>query len=252
MKTLAILQSRMGSSRLPGKVLMEVAGKPIMDHLMDRLGPSNEVDAFIIATTERPEDDALEAWCNERSVACFRGSDWDVLDRFWGAANSMEHKPDTVVRICCDNPLHSYRVMDKVVRDFKASGKDYFSNSNQEPDFLEDGFDVEVFTYAALKEAQEKAELLSEREHVCPYIKKHFTCGWKKTDEAYRFKLSVDTLEDLHAVEAIFEELKEQEDFGIHEVTALLNDRPELLAINKSSSINSGYAKSLREDRKIK
>lgn len=250
--TIAILQSRMGSSRLPGKVLMEVAGKRIMDHLMDRLGPSNEVDAFIVATTQRPEDDALEAWCKERGVACFRGSDWDVLDRFWGAANSMEHKPDAVVRICCDNPLHSYRVMDEVVRNFKASGKDYFSNSNQEPDYLEDGFDVEVFTYAALKEAQEKAELLSEREHVCPYIKKHFTCGWNKTDAAYRFKLSVDTLEDLHAVEAIFEALKDQEDFGIHEVTALLLERPELLAINKSSSINSGYAKSLREDRKIK
>lgn len=252
MRTFAILQARLGSSRLPGKVLMEVAGKRIMDHLLDRLGRSEEVDTFIVATTNQPEDDALEAWCNARGVACFRGSDWDVLDRFWGAANSHAAKPDCIVRICCDNPLHTYRVLDEVVRNFKASGKDYFSNSNQEPDFLEDGFDVEVFTYAALKEAQEKAELLSEREHVCPYIKKHFSCGWKKTDADYHYKLSVDTLADLQAVEAIFEALQSEDDFGIHEVTALLKARPELLAINESSSINSGYAKSLREDRKIK
>lgn len=252
MITYAILQARIGSTRLPGKVLMEVAGKPIMDHLFDRLGPSEEVDTFIVATTDQPEDDALEAWCKQRGIACYRGSDWDVLGRFWEAANSRKATPDSIVRICCDNPLHSYRVMDEVVRNFKTSGKTYFSNSNQEPDFLEDGFDVEVFTYEALKEAQEKAELLSEREHVCPYIKKHFSCGWKKTDEDYHYKLSVDTLDDLKAVEAIFEALQHQEDFGIHEVTALLKERPELLAINASSSINSGYTKSLREDRKIK
>lgn len=252
MSTLAILQSRMGSSRLPGKVLLNVAGKTIMDHLLDRLSPSSEVDRFVVATTTQPEDDALEAWCEARGVTCFRGSDWDVLDRFWGAANSFDDTPDTIVRICCDNPLHTYKVLDEVVANYRKAGTDYFSNSNQEPDFLEDGFDVEVFSYDSLRKAQDEATLLSEREHVCPYIKKHFTCAWKKTDPEYMFKLSVDTLADLQAVERIFEVLKEDVDFGIHEVTQLLKEQPEILKINQSSNINSGYAKSLKEDRKIK
>jgi spore coat polysaccharide biosynthesis protein SpsF len=252
MKTLAILQARMGSTRLPGKVLMEVNGKPILQHLIERLGRSQKVDRFIIATTTNSEDDAIEAWCNANNVACHRGSDWDVLDRFWGAANRFDVQPETIVRICCDNPLHSHKVLDFVVTEYEKAGTDYFSNSNQEPDYLEDGFDVEVFSFEALRKAQDAATLMSEREHVCPYIKKHFTCGWKKSDPEYMFKLSVDTPSDLRAVERIFEELKDQEDFGIHEVTLLLKAKPEILEINKESKINSGYDKSLKEDRNVK
>lgn len=249
---LAIIQARMGSTRLPGKVLQTIGEKTILGHLMSRLSPSSKVDQFIVATTENKEDDAIEKWCTENNIACFRGSDWDVLERFWGAATSFEETPDTIVRICCDNPLHSYKVLDFVVTEFEAAGTDYFSNSNQEPDYLEDGFDVEVFSFKALKEAREKARLMSEREHVCPYIKKHFTCAWKKADPNYMFKLSVDTPADLNTVARIFEELKEHEDFSIQEVTALLKRKPEILELNKESKINSGFKKSLDEDRIVK
>ena len=250
--TVAILQARMGSTRLPGKVLREVHGKKVLEHLIERLTPSQKVDQFVVATTSNSEDDAIEEWCKEKGVHCFRGSDWDVLDRFWGAANSLDSKPDTIVRICCDNPLHSYKVLDFVVSEFEKAGTQYFSNSNQEPDYLEDGFDVEVFTYTALQEAQEKATLMSEREHVCPYIKKHFSCAWKKADPTYMFKLSVDTENDLAAVSRIFEELKDTPDFGIHEVTKLLREKPEILELNSESEINSGFKKSINEDRKVK
>ncbi|MFM1931384.1 MAG: hypothetical protein RL226_687 [Bacteroidota bacterium] len=249
---LAILQARMGSTRLPGKVLREVHGKKVLEHLIDRLTPSQKVDQFIVATTSNAEDDAIEQWCKEQGVHCYRGSDWDVLERFWGAANSFDSQPDTIVRICCDNPLHSYQVLDFVVSEFEKAGTTYFSNSNQEPDFLEDGFDVEVFTFEALREANNKATLLSEREHVCPYIKKHFSCAWKKADPEYMFKLSVDTENDLAAVSRIFEELKDIPDFGIHEVTALLKAKPEILALNQESEINAGFRKSLNEDKKVK
>jgi spore coat polysaccharide biosynthesis protein SpsF len=250
--TVAILQARMGSSRLPGKVLREFQGNTLLGHLISRLKPSQKVDRFIVATTSNPEDNAIEVWCKENHIACFRGSDWDVLDRFWNAANYFDQRVDTVVRICCDNPLHSYKVLDFVVSEFEKAGTQYFSNSNQEPDYLEDGFDVEVFTYTALQEAQEKATLMSEREHVCPYIKKHFSCAWKKADPNYMFKLSVDTENDLAAVSRIFDELKGTPDFGIHEVTKLLQQKPEILELNSESEINSGFKKSINEDRKVK
>jgi len=250
--TAAIIQARMGSTRLPGKVLREVRGNHILGHLMARLKPSRKIDAFIVATTNLPEDDAIAQWCKENNIPCYRGSDWDVLDRFYQAASSLPQRPDTIVRICCDNPLHTYKVADFVISEFEKAGTDYFSNSNQEPDYLEDGFDTEVFTFAALKEAWEKAELLSEREHVCPYIKKHFRCGWKKAHPDYNFKLSVDTENDLMAVKQIFVELADTPDFGIEEVVDLLRKKPEILALNQDSKINEGFAKSLKEDKNIK
>lgn len=247
----AILQARMGSTRLPGKVLREVHGNTILGHLVSRLSPSTTVDKFIIATTTNSEDDAIEKWCADNEISCYRGSDWDVLERFYNATQLADN-PDTIVRICCDNPLHHHTVLDFVVNAFEKSGKTYFSNSNQEPDYLEDGFDVEVFKYSALEEAHEKAKLMSEREHVCPYIKKHFDCGWEKADPDYMFKLSVDTEADLLMVERIFDELKDKKEFSIKDVTQLLKSKPEILEINKESKINSGFAKSIKEDRIVK
>ncbi len=250
--TVAIIQARMGSTRLPGKVLLPVNGEAsILATLLHRLSPSKHIDRFIVATTELPEDQAIADFCERHGFDCFRGSDWDVLDRFYQAANRLDETPETIVRICCDNPLHHHSVADFVIENYKSSGADYFSNSNQEPDYLEDGFDTEVFRFSALKTAWEKAELMSEREHVCPYIKKHFKCAWKKANADYQFKLSVDTAQDLAAVRTIFTILGETGDFGIDEVVQLLQNRPEILEINKESKINSGFEKSLKEDKNI-
>lgn len=250
--TVAIIQARMGSTRLPGKVLMPVdQEKSILATLLDRLAPAKNIDELIVATTELPEDQAISDFCASHNVKCYRGSDWDVLDRFYQAAQTLDVLPETIVRICCDNPLHHHSVADFVIDAYLKSGKDYFSNSNQEPDYLEDGFDTEVFSYKALESAWNEAELMSEREHVCPYIKKHFTCGWEKANKDYNFKLSVDTPADLAAVKTIFTILGEKGDFGIDEVVQLLQERPEILEINKESKINSGFEKSLKEDKKI-
>lgn len=248
----AIIQARMGSTRLPGKVLMPMNGKTILDHLIDRISPAKNLDDIIIATTTDIEDDAIEVWCMNKGVGCYRGSDWDVLDRFYQAAIAQKEQPDTIVRICCDNPLHSHKVVDFVIAEYEASGMDYFSNSNEEPDYLEDGFDVEVFSFSSLEDAWNNAELLSEREHVCPYIKKNNKCAWKKAHPEYNYKLSVDNENDFRAVEGIFKALEDQPDFGINEVVNLLKKHPELLEANKESIINSGYKKSLASDRKIK
>lgn len=249
--TVALIQARMGSTRLPGKVLMDVAGKPLLQQLVDRIAPAQKLTEIIIVTTTNPEDDAIAEWGQAQQRKVFRGSDWDVLDRFYQAALSLNQEVSTIVRICADNPLHAHQVVDFVVSEYEKAEVDYFSNSNYEPDFLEDGFDVEVFSFTALEDAWKNAKLLSEREHVCPYIKKHFRCGWKKANANYQYKLSVDTPNDLETVRTIFQELQTTPQFSIDEVVNLLERKPEILEINKESVINAGYQKSLDHDRII-
>lgn len=252
--TALIIQARMGSSRLPGKVLMDVNGKTILENLLDRLSPASGIDEIIVATTTLVEDDAIEKFCKDRDIKCFRGSDWDVLDRFYQTVISLVTKPDHVVRICCDNPLHHYGVLEKVLEAYSEREVDYLSNSNHEPEFLEDGFDVEVFSIKALETAWREADLLSQREHVTPYIKNSgkFKCAWIHTNPNYNYKLSVDTPNDLKLAQSIFLSFNDSVSFGMDEVVELLEKKPELLLINRESEINSGYQKSLREDRKIK
>lgn len=250
---LLIIQARMGSTRLPGKVLMNINHQSILENLVERITPSKRVDQIIIATTTNPEDDAIEQLCRTKNWNFFRGSDWDVLSRFYGAT-ALFKNVNNVIRITSDCPLHSHKVVDFVVDEFLKAEVDYFSNSNNEPDFLEDGFDTEVFTYKALETAYQEATKLSEREHVTPYIKfsGKFKCAWKKSNINYTYKMSVDSPDDFEAVRAIFEELKNTPDFGINEVTQLLQKHPEIIEKNKNSVANSGYVKSIQNDREVK
>ncbi len=241
----------MGSSRLPGKVLKEIKGHTLLEIQQMRIRPSKLVDQIVIATTTNPEDDAIEKFCAEKAISFSRGSDWDVLDRYYQAAKKFD--PTNVIRLTSDCPLHHHTVVDFVIEEFLKSGKDYFSNSNNEPDFLEDGFDVEVFSFSALETAWKGAKLLSEREHVTPYIKQSgkFSCGWKKYNKDYTYKLSVDSENDFKAVESIFNSFDSLTDFGMNDVLDLLKSKPEILELNKESIINSGYHKSIQNDKKI-
>ncbi len=248
---IAVIQARMGSTRLPGKVLKTIKGFTLLELQQERIKDSKLIDKVIIATTTNAEDDAIAEFCDNKNIAYYRGSDWDVLDRYYRAIEP--YNPSTVIRLTADCPLHHYEVIDFVIEEYLETGKDYFSNSNNEPDFLEDGFDVEVFSFHALKTAWQEAKMLSEREHVTPFIKHSgkFSCGWKKFNPAYQFKLSVDSPDDFKMAEAIFESFTSIANFGINDVVALLNRNPEILAINKESKINSGYFKSLENDKSI-
>lgn len=248
---LLIIQARMGSSRLPGKVLKQIKGHSLLEIQQQRIKPSPLVDKIIIATTTNVEDDEIEKFCIEKGITYFRGSDWDVLDRYYQAAKPFN--PTNVIRLTSDCPLHHHTVVDFVIDEYLKSGKDYFSNSNNEPDFLEDGFDVEVFSFKALETAWNEAKLLSEREHVTPYIKNSgkFLCGWKKYNNDYQYKLSVDSENDFKAVEMIFNAFESLTDFGMNDVLELLKIKPEILELNKESIINSGYVKSIQNDKKI-
>jgi spore coat polysaccharide biosynthesis protein SpsF (cytidylyltransferase family) len=248
---LCIIQARMGSTRLPGKVLMKVGEKSILQHVIDRLSPSSKVSHFVVATTTQPEDDAIEQACAALGVHCYRGSDWDVLDRFYQAAMHFAEKPTTIIRICCDNPTHHFEAIDFTLDEFARYGVDYFSNGNEGPVYYEDGFTSEVFSFQSLEQAWKESTMLSEREHVTPYIKRSgkFSCGWRKLHADYNFKLSVDTPEDLAVASKVFADLGDM--FTIDQLVNYLQQYPEL-AIHDPAQFNLGYQKSLREDKKVK
>lgn len=253
-KIICIVQARMGSTRFPGKVLYPVCGIPLIERMFNRLFQSQKVTHFLVAIPDLADDDPLADFLSEKKIPFYRGSDWDVLSRFYHAVKTLNpDKHDVVVRICADNPLHSARVLDVVINDFLHRDVEYFSNSNKEPDFLEDGFDVEVFTYNALEVAFMEAKLLSQREHVTPYIKDcgKFRCDWKKVCPEYRYKLSLDTPEDLKSIENIIMALNDNPDFSIEDVVNIIKLNPELIQPNKDAMINSGYRKSLENDRMI-
>lgn len=244
----------MGSTRFPGKVLHPVGGIPLVKRIITRLTKSKLVKHFLVAIPDLQEDNELADYLEQNNFPFFRGSDWDVLSRFYYAALSLNSsKDDILVRICADNPLHSAKVMDAVIQEFLNRKVDYFSNSNKEPDFLEDGFDVEVFTFYALETAFKEAKLLSQREHVTPYIKDcgKFKCEWKKMCADYCYKLSLDTHEDLKSIENIIAALNDTPDFSIEDVVHVIKTNPEIIKPNKEAIINSGYRKSLENDRTI-
>lgn len=241
----------MGSSRLPGKVLKTCFGKIVIDWVVDRLSKSTYNPQIIVATTFKEEDDLISNWCETKQIVCFRGSEWDVLGRFY-SAHKKHSEAKVIVRICADNPLISFQVMDRVITEYCSKECDYMSNANHPPNYSEDGFAVEVFSSNALELAHMNSKLLSEREHVCPWMKKNLKANWTNTCSGYSHKLSVDTEQDLRAVERVFQELEAISDFSIEDVNELLNNMPEIKLINQDSVINSGYQKSIKNDRLIK
>jgi spore coat polysaccharide biosynthesis protein SpsF (cytidylyltransferase family) len=167
MSTVAIIQARMASTRLPGKVLLMLGGKRVIDHVYARVSLSAEIDRVVIAITDRAEDDVLFDYCLNNNYDVFRGSESDVLGRFYNCA--CEYKAATVVRITADCPLIDPVLIDEIVKLHKAGRHDYASNTI-EPTFP-DGLDVEVFSFSVLKEAVLNATSKYEREHVTPYLK---------------------------------------------------------------------------------
>ncbi|MEZ4800855.1 MAG: glycosyltransferase family protein [Flavobacteriales bacterium] len=247
-----IIQARMSSTRLPGKVLLPVGDASLMAQCIRRLKKSKLVDHWILATSDEQVDQAIVEECQKIGIACYQGSEWDVLDRFYQAAIHSKKNIDTVVRICCDNPTHHGEVVDYTIEEFKRYGVDYFSNGNQPPHYAQDGITSEVFSFHSLESAWKESTLMSEREHVTPYIKTSgkFSCGWRKFDADYNFKLSVDTPQDMELAQIIFNNLGP--DFPIKELISFLNANPNYLKLNEGSVYNEGYLKSLKEDKKVK
>ncbi len=249
---IGIIQARMGSTRLPGKVMKPIFGKTILELCIQRLSLSKSVEKWIIATTDNSSDDVIATFCKNHNIPCYRGSEEDVLDRFYQAKKLIAPEANVVVRICCDNPTHDGSVVDYCIQEFKKLDVDYFANGNEPPIFSQDGITAEVFTSEALDIAWKESRLQSEREHVTPYIKKspRFKKAWRLYDSDFKYKLSVDNENDFKLNEIIFENLGHS--FSTLDLINFLKNNPALISVNSSSVINEGYLKSLREDKEIR
>jgi len=249
MMVIAIVQARMGSTRLPGKVLQTILEKTVLEHIVERLGCSTLVDKIIVATTKERTDDEIEHLCNRINITCFRGSQDDVLDRFYRAA--LMFSTDIIVRITADDPLKDPEIVDKAIQIMLENDYDYVSNTI-EPTYPE-GIDVEVFTFAALKKAHQEARRASEREHVTPYI-------WKNPDKfkIYNFKngedfsslrWTLDTEDDLIFIRKVYAALyKEGQIFLMKDILELIKKEPTFSLINKGHERNEGYNKSMLQE----
>jgi glutamate-1-semialdehyde 2,1-aminomutase/spore coat polysaccharide biosynthesis protein SpsF len=244
----AIIQARMGSSRLPGKSLAEIEGRPMLWHVIQRVKRARLVDRVVVATSTAPADDAIEKMCREIDIPCHRGSENNVLDRYYHAARA--EKAAQVVRITADCPLIDPEVIDQVVRRFQIGDLDYASNAmvRTHPD----GLDTEVFSFSALERAWHEATKDSEHEHVTPYLRseKFRTANVENTMDFSRmhYRWTVDEQEDLDFVRVVYRTFRGKENFLTQDVLQLLQDRPEIEKLNSQIISNCGYYKSLFED----
>lgn len=204
---LAVIQARMSSTRLPGKVLADVAGQPLLDLLLDRLARSRTLDHVVVATSTEPSDDPIAAFCEERGVVVHRGSLDDVLERFVGAIGDF---PGIVVRITADCPLIDPTIVDAVVEALVASPASVYS-SNVEPRTFPDGLDVEAIRASAMRELDETVTDPGLREHVTLQLRRD-PSRWPRTSVVHQpdlgsLRWTVDTASDLDFVRAVVDRL---------------------------------------------
>jgi len=248
MRTVCIIQARMSSTRLPGKVLLSLAGREVLAHVLERLAFCHTLDEVVVATSSDASDNVLAHWCNTRGVPVFRGSLQDVLERYYQCA--LEYRADAVVRITADCPALDPTLVDEVVYGFQSGGYDLFHLGGEFPD----GLDCAVFSIAALEQAWREAALPSEREHVGPYVVNH--PEWFQVGSLEKFKglahhrWTLDEPRDLVFLQSVFERLQRSDGlpFLTQDLLNLLAREPQLLQANEGIVRNEGLLKSLAAD----
>jgi spore coat polysaccharide biosynthesis protein SpsF len=231
-KVVAIVQARMDSTRLPGKVLMELGGQTTLARVVARLSRSKRVSQVVIATTTTTADEVIVKEAERNASAWFRGSEQDVLSRYLQAAEQF--RADRVVRITSDCPLVDPGVVDRVISEALSSGADFASNCIHRT--YPRGLDTEVFTLDALRRADDICDQPHHREHVTPIFyerpdlfRAHSVTG---SEDYTRFRWTLDTPEDLELIRAIYSRFDNRDDFGWREVVSLMEEHPELTEIN--------------------
>lgn len=249
-KTLAIVQARMGSSRLPGKVLADIGGVPMLGRVIDRMRAVRSIDKLVVATTTHPEDDELARWLSNAEITYYRGNCDDVLDRFVQAASG--HQADLIVRVTADDPLKDASITEKLIQTLKDDPSLDYASNTIEPTWPE-GLDMEVLRVSALNQAHQLATSKSDREHVTTYIwnrphefKLH-SLRWERNLSHWR--LTVDKDSDLELVRRIFCHFAHQPLVGYCEIVDWLERHPRLLEINAGTVRNEGYLKSLNAEK---
>jgi spore coat polysaccharide biosynthesis protein SpsF len=232
----AIIQARMGSSRLPKKVLMKIGNHVMLKYMVDRVQKSKLIDKVVVATSLNKLDDEIENFCLSNKINCFRGSENDVLDRYYMAAK--EYNSTTIVRLTADCPLIDSKIIDKTIKLFNDKKVDYAANAVP-PDVKKypDGSDVEVFSFDNLELAWKNVKNLKDREHVTFYFWK-YSNGFSSallnnTHDWGNYRITVDYLEDFQLVSHVITYLdKNKLDGSLEEIINFLNDNPKIKNIN--------------------
>jgi glutamate-1-semialdehyde 2,1-aminomutase len=241
MKTVAVVQARMGSTRLPDKIMKLIDGTPMLELLLRRLRRASELDQIVLATTSDPRNRSMIDHVSKLGYEVYQGSEDDVLDRYYHAAAAAH--ADIVVRITADCPLIDPGVVDSVVRLFKSSSVDYASNVA--PATFPDGLDTEVFSFHALSAAWRDANRPHEREHVTPYIRESGNfriVNLVHTDDCSMERWTVDEAADFEVVKGVFSHFAPRDDFDWHEVMSVRKLKPELFLANRHLKRNEGAA----------
>ena len=250
-KILSIIQARTDSSRLSNKVFADISGKPLIERVVDRIKQSQYIDNIIIATSVSDLDISILKWCNENKILCYRGSENNVLERFYKCAEI--YRGDIILRITADDPFKDPDIIDYAIKLLLEEGFDYVSNTIT-PTFPE-VIDVEVFTFSALKKAFYAAKLPSEKEHVTPYIwknKKLFSIhNFENIENLSKHRWTIDYSEDLDFARAVYNFFKDKKGvFSMQEILSLLKQYPELNNMQKKVLRNEGYIKSINKEKK--
>ncbi|MCG3085213.1 glycosyltransferase family protein [Anoxybacillus sp. LAT_31] len=235
MKVAAIIQARMGSTRLPGKVLKKVLGKTLLEYQMERVKKAKTIDEMIIATTTKESDDPIVQLCQQLSIPYYRGSEEDVLSRYYETATKFG--VDVVVRLTSDCPIVDPNVIDKVVEHYLENKDQYDYVSNTLARTYPRGMDTEVMSYEVLKRAHKDAKELVYREHVTAYIYHHpdqfRLCNVSNEKDESKHRWTVDTEEDFLLIKNILEILYPINPlFTLKDVIQVLQDKPEWVEIN--------------------
>lgn len=235
MKNAVIMQARMGSTRLSGKVMKELCGKSILAHDIERISIAKLVDEIIVATTIDAHDDIIVKEALKFGAKVFRGSEEDVLSRYYYAAK--ENNIDVIIRITSDCPLIDPNILDKLIQFFNEHSYDYVSNQSPvlEERTYPRGLDIEVFTFNKLEEAFNNAKEHYQREHVTPYIYENSTNIYRyKSNVNYsKYRWTLDTIEDWNLISKVYEYLyKGKHDFFMEDIFKLMKKHPELEKIN--------------------
>ena len=239
MKVVALVQARMGSTRLPDKVMKPIGGIPMIELLLSRLSKSKEINQIVVATSVDQRNQPLVEQVRKLGYACEQGSENDVLDRYVQVAK--KHHADVVVRITGDCPLVDAELVDECIRQFKGSDVDYLSNTN--PPTYPDGLDIEVFTFVALEQAAKETNKPFDREHVTPYLREpgRFKTGsMQYTSDLSALRWTVDEPADFAVIEKVFQHFHPDTDFTWLEVLNLQKQQPELFSLNQDIIRNEG------------
>ncbi len=234
-KMVAIIQAHMSSSRLPGKIMRDLCGAPALYRVVERVRQCKLVDEIVVATSTMDCDDEIEKACQKWNVKTFRGSDNDVLARYWGAAQA--YPAENYIRLTSDCPLIDAGILTQVIQFFLANDYAYVTaaEGGKGVRYLANGMDCEIFTAELLREAYENATEGYEREHVTPYM--YYTnksVGYfPYTRDESKYRLTLDTPEDYALIKHVYEALYQPGNtFTLDEIIAYLDQHPEVLKIN--------------------